>query len=182
MQFCLVVLLFVSVVFGSSQPQQQVLKHKYPTKYSVQTPPLDTDWTYDVGTNPWPQNPRPKLARAQWRSLNGLWTYSNASGLDELSHPPFNSTLSHEVLVPFCLESGLSGIQAAQPIYSWYRTTFKVPQKWTGDRVLLNFGAVDYEATVFVNGHNVSFHRGGYSAFAVDVTDYLEKKHKHNEL
>jgi beta-galactosidase/beta-glucuronidase len=57
-----------------------------------------------------------------------------------------------------------------------------VPRKWTGDRVLLNFGAVDYEATIFVNGHNVSFHRGGYSAFAVDVTDYLEKKHKHNEL
>jgi beta-galactosidase/beta-glucuronidase len=178
----LVVLLLASLAFAFSQPQQQVLNKNSPTKYSVQTPPLDTDWTYDVGIDPWPQYPRPKLARSQWRSLNGLWTYSNASGLHELSHPPFNSTLSHEVLVPFCLESGLSGIQAAQPIYSWYRTTFKVPRKWSGDQVLLNFGAVDYEATVFVNGHNVSFHRGGYSAFAVDVTDYLASKRKHNEL
>lgn len=177
-----VVFLLASLALAFSHPQQQVLKHKSPTKYSVQTPPLDTDWTYKVGTNPWPQYPRPKLARSQWRGLNGLWTYSNASGLNELSHPPFNSTLSQEVLVPFCLESGLSGIQAAQPIYSWYRTEFKVPKKWTGDRVLLNFGAVDYEATVFVNGHNVTFHRGGYSAFAVDVTDYLAGKHKHNEL
>lgn len=181
MQF-LAVLLLASLAFALSHPQQQVLKNKSSTKYSVQTPPLDTDWTYDVGTNPWPQYPRPKLARSQWRSLNGLWTYSSASGLDELSNPPFNGTLSQEVLVPFCLESGLSGIQAAQPIYSWYRTTFKVPRKWTGDRVLLNFGAVDYEATVFVNGHNVSFHRGGYTAFAVDVTNYLASKHKRNEL
>ena len=122
----LVVLLFASLAFAFSNPQQQVLS-KSPIKYSVQTPPLDTDWTYDVGTNPWPQYPRPKLARSQWRSLNGLWTYSNASGLNELSNPPFNDTLSQEVLVPYCLESGLSGIQAAQPIYSWYRTNFKVP-------------------------------------------------------
>lgn len=141
--------------------------------YSVQTPPLDTDWTYKVGTDPWPQYPRPKLARSQWQSLNGLWTYANASGKGELSHPPFNKTLSQKVLVPFCLESGLSGVQGEKTIHSWYRTTFTVPQDWTGDRVLLNFGAVDYEATVFVNGHHATFHRGGYFAFSVDVTQYL---------
>lgn len=75
--------------------------------------------------------------------------------------------------MPFCLESGLSGIQGENTFYSWYRTTFTVPSTWTGDRVLLNFGAVDYEATVFVNGWNVTFNRGGYAAFSVDVTDYL---------
>lgn len=149
-------------------------------KYTLQTPPLDTDWTYEVGTSPWPQYPRPKLVRSRWLNLNGLWTYSDATGLDELSDPPFNKTLSKEVLVPYCLESGLSGIQAAAPVHSWYRTTFQVPQKWQNDRVLLNFGAVDYEATVFVNGRNVSFHRGGYSAFSIDVTDHLTRKH--NEL
>lgn len=141
--------------------------------YSVQTPPLDTDWTYDVGTDPWPQYPRPKLARSQWQSLNGVWTYENASGKHDLIDPPFNRTLSQKVLVPFCLESGLSGVQGENTIHSWYRTTFKVPHHWTGDRVLLNFGAVDYEATVFVNGHYATFHRGGYFAFSVDVTDYL---------
>lgn len=141
--------------------------------YSVQTPPLDTPWTYEVGINPWPQYPRPKLERSQWQSLNGLWTYSNASAHSDLSEPPFNQTLSQSVLVPFCLESGLSGVQGANTIFSWYRTTFAVPQKWTGDRVLLNFGAVDYEATVFINGRTARFHRGGFFAFSLDVTDYL---------
>lgn len=151
-----------------------------PKPYSIQTPPLDTDWTYEVGTNPWPQYPRPKLVRSEWQSLNGIWTYANATDHKSLKHPPFNKTLSHEVLVPFCLESGLSGIQADHAFYSWYRTTFTVPKHWTGNRVLLNFGAVDYEATIFVNGHNVMFHRGGYTAFSVDVTDHLDSKH--NEL
>lgn len=160
-------------------PEQEVLAAG-PVKYSVQTPPLDTDWTYEVGTAPWPQYPRPKLVRSRWHSLNGIWTYSNAAGQDELSDPPFNQTLTQEVLVPFCLESGLSGIQAASAIHSWYRTTFGVPEQWTDGRVLLNFGAVDYEATVFVNGREATFHRGGYSAFSVDVTDYLNGKH--NEL
>lgn len=141
--------------------------------YAVQTPPLDTPWTYEVGTDPWPQYPRPKLARTEWRSLNGLWTYANASGKGDLSIPPINQTLSQQVLVPFCLESGLSGIQGVNTIYSWYRTTFTVPSNWTGDRVLLNFGAVDYEATVLINGITAKFHRGGYFAFSLDVTDYL---------
>lgn len=173
------ILALVTQALAVSYPQQQVFIEG-PTRYSVKTPPLDTDWTYEVGTDPWPQYPRPKLARDQWRSLNGIWTYANASSHHALRKPPFNQTLSQEVLVPFCLESGLSGIQGANTFYSWYRTTFTVPSAWTGDRVLLNFGAVDYEATVFVNGHNATFHRGGYSAFSVDVTDYLNSGH--NEL
>ena len=79
------------------------------TAYTVQTPPLDTPWTYEVGTNPWPQYPRPQLKRSQWQSLNGIWTYQNASSLDAVNSPPFGQTLANEVLVPSCLESGLSG-------------------------------------------------------------------------
>jgi len=137
------------------------------------------DWTtfipqtYEAGTNPWPEYPRPQLRRQQWQSLNGIWTYQNATGLDAVNSPPFSQTLADEVLVPSCLESGLSGIQGNTTIYSWFSTQFSVPPTWTGDRVLLNFGAVDYEATVFVNGKNASFHRGGYFAFTVDVTDHL---------
>ncbi|KXT04785.1 hypothetical protein AC578_9685 [Pseudocercospora eumusae] len=149
------------------------LDKRQATPYAVQTPPLDTDWTYKVGTNPWPEHPRPKLKRDQWQSLNGIWTYSNASSLDAVNSPPVNQTLSREVLVPFCLESGLSGIQGVDVYYSWYRTTFTVPSNWTGQRTLLNFDAVDYEATVFVNGKNATFNRGGYFAFSVDVTQYL---------
>lgn len=152
-----------------------------PATYEIKTPPLDTPWTSQVGINPWPQYPRPKLARSQWQSLNGIWQYSNASSLDAVNNPPFNQTLSQEVLVPFCLESGLSGIQGEYTLYSWYSTSFNVPANWTGDRVLLNFNAVDYEATVFVNGNKVAFSRGGYFAFSVDVTEHLTPG-KSNEL
>ena len=155
------------------RPIESTIPFESTIPYAVQTPPLDTIWTYQVGTDPWPQYPRPKLARSQWQSLNGIWTYANASGKGDLSIPPFGQTLPREVLVPFCLESGLSGIQGTHTTYSWYRTTFTVPTHWSGDRVLLNFGAVDYEATVFVNGRTATFHRGGYSAFSLDVTDYL---------
>ncbi|TKA64881.1 hypothetical protein B0A55_09733, partial [Friedmanniomyces simplex] len=143
------------------------------TKYAVKTPPLTTPWTYEAGTNPWPQYPRPQLQRSQWQSLNGIWTYQNASSLDAVNSPPYNQTLANEVLIPSCLESSLSGIQGEYTIYSWLATSFSVPTTWTGNRVLLNFAAVDYEATVFVNGQNATFHRGGYFAFFVDVTDYL---------
>lgn len=152
-----------------------------PAKYALQTPPLDTPWTSQVGTNPWSQYPRPKLARPQWQSLNGIWQYSNASSLDAVNNPPFGQNLSQEVLVPFCLESGLSGIQGEYMLYNWYSTSFTVPSNWTGDRVLLNFDAVDYEATVFVNGQQVAFNRGGYFSFSVDVTDHLSAG-KSNEL
>jgi beta-galactosidase/beta-glucuronidase len=144
--------------------------------YAVKTPPLDTIWTSQVGTNPWPQYPRPKLQRSQWQSLNGIWTYRSASGLDELKAPPFNQTFSADVLVPSCLESALSGVQATSAIYSWLKTSFSIPANWTSnEQLLLNFGAVDYEATVFVNGRNVAFNRGGYSAFSVDITSFLTK-------
>lgn len=79
------------------------------TKYAVKTPPLTTPWTDAVGTDPWPEYPRPQLQRSEWLSLNGIWTYQNASSLDSLSSPPFGQVLANEVLVPSCLESGLSG-------------------------------------------------------------------------
>ena len=65
------------------------------------------------------------------------------------------------------------GIQGSYVLYNWYSTSFTVPSDWSGDRVLLNFGAVDYEATVFVNGQKAGFNRGGYFAFSIDITDYL---------
>jgi hypothetical protein len=79
------------------------------TGYAVKAPPLTTPWTDQVGTNPWPEYPRPQLQRSEWLNLNGIWTYQNASGLNAVNTPPFNQTLPNEVLVPSCLESGLSG-------------------------------------------------------------------------
>ncbi|KAF2742381.1 glycoside hydrolase family 2 protein [Sporormia fimetaria CBS 119925] len=145
------------------------------TGYELKKGPLDTPWTEKVGTNPWPEYPRPLLQRKSWKNLNGVWQLRKTDK-DGLGAPPFGVDLDKFVLVPFCLESALSGIMETDMIWTWYRTTFDVPSDWpAGDRVLLNFGAVDYEATVFVNGKKVTTHTGGYWAFTVDITDQLSK-------
>ena len=156
------------------------------SSYSVKTPPLDTPWTYTVGTDPWPEYPRPQRARSQWQSLNGLWTYENASGLEDVNKPPFglsNGDSGKPILVPSCVENGLSGVQELNATHSWFATTFTVPQNWTKeDRILLNFGAVDYEATVFLNKQAVGFHRGGYFEFTVDITNQTRRGETNNLL
>lgn len=141
------------------------------TPYEVQTPPLDTDWTYEVGTDPWPEYPRPQLRRDAWQSLNGLWTWRAAEGDGDVDSPPEAGPLDREVLVPSCIESGLSGLQILDVHHMWFETTFDVPSDWEGQSILLNFEAVDYEATVFVNGEEKTTHVGGYNRFTVDVTD-----------
>lgn len=77
--------------------------------YAPKQPPLTTPWTDKVGTNPWPEYPRPQLQRSEWKNLNGVWRYQNASSLQSVQNPPSGKSLAQEVLVPSCLESGLSG-------------------------------------------------------------------------
>lgn len=78
--------------------------------YALKQPPLTTDWTDKVGTNPWQDYPRPQMQRPKWQNLNGVWRYQKANGTDDVDDPPFGETLPHAVLVPSCLESGLSGV------------------------------------------------------------------------
>jgi beta-galactosidase/beta-glucuronidase len=106
-------------------------------------------------------------------NLNGTWEFEfddNDLGVDErwaASGRPF----SRSILVPFCFESPLSGIgdHSFHP-RAWYRRTFTVPETWAGRRLLLHFGAVDYKATVWVNGHFAGEHEGGHTPFQFDVT------------
>lgn len=77
--------------------------------YALKEPPLTTPWTDKVGTNPWPEYPRPQMQRYQWQNLNGVWQYENASSLAAVQNPPVGQELAQEVLIPSCLESGLSG-------------------------------------------------------------------------
>ena len=138
--------------------------------YKLSPPPLDTPWTDKVGTKPWPQYPRPQLRRDVWQSLNGIWTYQAAKGAGDVADPPA-LPLEQEVLIPSCIESGISGIQVMGVTHMWFGTNFTIPPCWAdGRRVLLNFEAVDYEATVYVNGAEVGFNRGGYSRFTLDIT------------
>ncbi|KND87192.1 Beta-glucuronidase [Tolypocladium ophioglossoides CBS 100239] len=151
-----------------------------PVPYKVQTPPLDTDWTYKVGTNPWPEHPRPQLRRDVWQSLNGIWTYQAAASTAAVSSPP-SGPLDREVMIPSCIESALSGIQELNGTNMWFARSFQVPKSWDGNTTLLNFEAVDYEATVFVNGVNAGNNVGGYFRFSIDVTK-LVKYGQDNQL
>lgn len=150
-------------------------------KYKVQTPPLTTDWTYKVGTNPWPEHPRPQLRRDAWKSLNGLWTWRRAAGTGDANTLPASGPLDKEVLVPACIESALSGLQILDARYMWYETTFEVPKDWKKQSVLLNFEAVDNTAVVYVNGVKQGTHVGGYDRYTVDITKDVKIGEK-NEL
>ena len=137
-------------------------------------PPIATPWTSRVGpANALPEYPRPQLTRDKWQNLNGVWEFAKA---DAGQAVPTGQSLGERVLVPYPIESALSGIQRHED-RMWYRRTFTVPAGWKvgqGNRLRLNFGAVDYDAKVYVNGTQVATHRGGYDAFDVDVTDALE--------
>ncbi|WVQ70871.1 hypothetical protein IAR50_000396 [Cryptococcus sp. DSM 104548] len=145
--------------------------------YSPKTPPLSTDWTYKVGTNPWTEYPRPQQVRNKWQSLNGIWRYEAASSLDDVTSPPIGqgSSFGAPVMIPSCLESALSGVMAdvGSANLSWFQNTFTVPSEWKDENVLINFGAVDYQATVFVNGNNVTTHTGGYNRFWVEISEHV---------
>ena len=120
--------------------------------------------------------PRPQLFRPghdNWRSLNGLWNYAVTE-----KDAPEPSSYDGQILVPFALESALSGVgkRLTPEDALWYETTFSVPRSWKKKRVRLNFEAVDYSAEVFVNGSRVGSHTGGYTHFSFDVTPYLKGK------
>lgn len=142
---------------------------------------MTTPWASQVNPdNPLPDYPRPQLTRDQWQSLNGKWGFEglpDATGAAAVQVPPAgNAELPGSIVVPYPMESELSGVQQHYD-YSFYRRTFTVPQSWrTSDqRVMLNFGAVNYQATVWVNGVQVATHTGGYLPFSADITAALNQ-------
>ncbi|WP_171111727.1 MULTISPECIES: PA14 domain-containing protein [Streptomyces] len=134
---------------------------------------LRTPWADDVTpANAHREYPRPQLTRNAWRNLNGTWQFAAASAGEE---PPFGRNLDERILVPYPVESQLSGIERYAD-RMWYRRTFTVPSDWRiggGKRLQLNFGAVDWQSEVYVNGTKVASHKGGYDKFSADITDAL---------
>ncbi|WP_218579349.1 glycoside hydrolase family 2 protein [Phytohabitans houttuyneae] len=140
----------------------------------AKTPPLTTPWTAQaLNGTPLPEYPRPQMTRPDWLNLNGEWQLRQSATNDA---PQFNTNLPERVNVPFPVESALSGVMRAandNRNYLFYRRTFTVPAGWSGRRVQLHFGAVDWQSTVWVNGVQVGTHSGGYDAFTFDVTPQL---------
>lgn len=126
-----------------------------------------------MGSLPRPEHPQPQMERSAWRSLNGAWQFAfdfGRSGLDR--HFERRDALDTTITVPFCPESVLSGVHYTDFIPAvWYARAFTLTPEELSGRVLLHFGAVDYEAHVFVNGEPAGTHRGGYTSFCFDITD-----------
>ena len=124
---------------------------------------------------PRPEHPNPQMVREQWLNLNGSWDFEMDFEKTGLKRELFKAPgLSGKIRVPFCPESRLSGIGYTDFIPAvWYKRSFRLPEDWKGLGTLLHFGAVDYDAQIWVNGRPAGFHRGGYSSFTLDITDYL---------
>ncbi|WP_210506767.1 glycoside hydrolase family 2 protein [Naasia sp. SYSU D00057] len=119
--------------------------------------------------HPRAEHPRPQFVRSRWLNLNGWWDFQLDQGDSGLERGLVAAPLTERVLVPFAPESEASGIGNPDYLQAvWYRRTVTVPADWDG-RVLLHFGAVDYDTTVWVNGVEAGRHRGGFSSFTVDL-------------
>src|SRR5574344_1002636 len=145
----------------SSQAQWKPAGDKIKTKWAEQVNPK----------NVLPEYPRPLMERSQWSNLNGEWEYA-IRPVGEAEPAAFDGN----ILVPFAIESSLSGVQkeVGEKNELWYKRTFTVPAAWKGKDVMLNFGAVDWKADVFVNDILIGSHKGGYTPFSFNITPYLQ--------
>ena len=175
-----------AIARAPSEGEAQVAAAQQPAaraqgKWEPKKARLMTRWAKDVSPEKaLPEYPRPQMVRKDWLNLNGLWEYAIQPKDGER---PTN--FAGQILVPFPVESALSGVmQMVKPDQRlWYRRTFALPKEWGKEkRVLLHFGAVDWDTTVYVNGKEVGKHRGGYDPFSFDVTDALKRDATEQEL
>ncbi|MDT0392852.1 PA14 domain-containing protein [Streptomyces dubilierae] len=159
---------------GLTDADGNVVKEFWTSGPNHSTHQLRTRWADEVGPDDaLPEYPRPQLTRDAWKNLNGRWQFAAAEAGEQ---PPVGRTLKERILVPYPVESQLSGIERHED-RMWYRRTFTVPRDWnigSDRRLKLNFGAVDWRSEVYVNGTKVATHEGGYDKFGADITDALE--------
>ena len=127
---------------------------------------------------PRPEHPKPQFKRDEWINLNGQWNFEFDFGLSGLERGWYDSLeqLEKEITVPFAPESELSGIGYKDFIPAvWYGRSFQLPEGWEDKRILLHFGAVDYDCRVWVNGEEAGRHRGGNVSFSFDITDLVKE-------
>jgi beta-galactosidase/beta-glucuronidase len=119
--------------------------------------------------------PRPQFVRDRWLCLNGPWQFEIDQGDSGLERGLVQRELSGRIVVPFCPESELSGVSNRDFLNAvWYRRSVRIPAEWKDQRILLHFQAVDYDATVWVNGVEVGRHRGGFTPFTCDLSGTAE--------
>src|SRR5699024_7035348 len=150
----------------SAQKDWKIVSEKILTPWAEQVDP----------SNPLPEYPRPQFVRENWQNLNGLWDYAIEEG--KLKEIP--KTFDGEILVPFPVESALSGVnkRVGKEKTLWYKKEIEVDKDLSKDKLLLHFGAVDWRTEVYVNGKKVGTHEGGFDPFTFDITDFLKRGKK----
>lgn len=161
-------LFLLSMLFHSflyAQQNWQIVKGKITSPWAEKLNPA----------NPLPEYPRPQMVRKEWTNLNGLWDYI----ILPKDHQVIPAAVQGQILVPFAVESALSGVgkTVGKDSILWYKKTISVAAS-KNKNVLLHFGAVDWQCTVFVNGKEVGAHQGGYDPFSFDITHALKKGSK----
>ena len=132
---------------------------------------IKTQWAEQINPkNVLPEYPRPQMERADWVNLNGEWDYA-IKPKGEVEPASFDG----KILVPFAVESSLSGVQkeVGENNELWYKRSFTVPSSWKNKDVMINFGAVDWKADVYVNDILIGSHKGGFTPFSFNITPYL---------
>jgi len=138
--------------------------------WSMKRAVLMTSYAATIDTaNVLGEYPRPQMVRNEWKNLNGVWQFQPGTSLTETAPA---GKLTSKILVPFPVESAISGVMKHYD-KMWYRRSFTVPAAWAGQRILLHFDAVDYQTEVFINGQSIGTHKGGYDPFAFDITSFL---------
>lgn len=141
--------------------------------WQLKTSKIVSTWAENIDIeNVHQEYPRPQMVRDDWMNLNGLWDYAITP--KDASKP---SAFDGNILVPFAVESALSGVgrRVGKDSVLWYNTNFKAPSA-RNKRVLLHFGAVDWRSEIFINGQSVAIHEGGFDPFTVDITDHVKGK------
>jgi beta-galactosidase/beta-glucuronidase len=162
---------FVSIITGMLLLSMVATGQK--TEWKIAGDRITTTWAGMVNPSaPLQEYPRPQLIRNEWKNLNGLWDYS----ITPLNSPK-PSEWKGKILVPFAIESALSGVgkTVGKDSLLWYRTSFVIPSSMKGKTILLHFGAVDWKTELFINGTPAGTHQGGYDPFTIDITSYLRK-------
>ncbi|SKB73411.1 glycoside hydrolase family 2 protein [Dyadobacter psychrophilus] len=147
-----------------------------PSEWKYVEGKIVTPWAEKVNVaNVHPEYPRPQMVRQNWININGLWNYSIVPKQASETKP---SSFDGQILVPFAVESALSGVgkTVGKDSVLWYQRNIDFAPKLKDQRVLIHFGAVDWKCDVFVNGKPAGTHQGGYDPFSFDITDLLVKK------
>ncbi len=153
---------FIFVPFNTVEAQE----------WSFKKAPIETKWAKDVDPeSPLPEYPRPQMERSRWMNLNGLWAFKPGQASESF---PNATSYSRKILVPFPVESALSGVMENHERL-WYKKEFNIPTDWKGDDVLIHFGAIDWESEVFLNGKSIGIHQGGYDEITYNITPFLKK-------